>query len=178
MSFAGAAIVIVVFLLVLSILFHHLRTGVPPVPASAAESEAVIALLREADIAAGARIYELGCGWGSLALALARAFPEATIVGIEISPLPCAVAKLRARRHPRVTIRWGDYRKHALRDAAAVTAYLMIKPMSDLATLLDRELAEGTPVVSLCFGFRDRTPAATQRLRLAGEATLYRWPAR
>ena len=48
-----------------------------------------------------------------------------------------------------------------------------------VAAFLDRQLAPGTPVVSLSFWFRDRTVAASrQSAGLLGAAALYRWPAR
>jgi hypothetical protein len=65
-----------------------------------------------------------------------------------------------------------------LRDADAVTCYLMMKPMPRLADFLDRMLRPGTPVVSLTFWFRDRQVAlAKNGPGLRGEAALYRWPA-
>jgi tRNA A58 N-methylase Trm61 len=173
------AILAVVLIAFLSILYHHAKTGVPPVPATTEEIARVIALLRTAGLPPHAKIYELGCGWGSLVLGLARAFPEATIVGYELSPLPYLIAKLRARGRCRILIERRDYLEASLEDADAVTAYLMIKPMEKLALHLDRSLREGTPVVALCFCFRDRKPITRERLRkLGNEAALYRWPAK
>ncbi|MBK6687853.1 MAG: class I SAM-dependent methyltransferase [Deltaproteobacteria bacterium] len=156
-----------------SVLWFTGRTGVPPVPSSAKEIADVVALLRAAGLPERPRIYELGCGFGGLALALARAFPEATVVGLEVSPLPAAIAWLRARGEPRLTIHRMDYTQAILGDADAATAYLMIRAAAELAPVLDVQLRPGTAVVASMFWFRDRTPT-----RKRGQAALYRWPAR
>lgn len=156
-----------------SVLWFTGRTGVPPVPSSAKEIADVVALLQAADLPERPRIYELGCGFGGLALALARAFPEATVVGLEVSPLPAAIAWVRARGVPGLTIHRMDYTRANLSDADVATAYLMIRAAAELAPVLDAQLRPGTTVVASMFWFRDRTPAIRQ-----GQAALYRWPAR
>lgn len=156
-----------------SILFFYFATSVPPVPTSRAEHDDVIALLREAGLPPRPIIYELGCGWGGLALALGHAFPDATVRAIEISPLPWLVARLRARRTANVVVERSDYLQRPLADADAATAYLMIGPMPRLAAKLDAELRPGSPVVAIAFWFRERTPVASRRRDVA----LYRWPA-
>lgn len=115
-----------VLVLGLSLLFFQFITGVPPHPSGAAEAADVIALLREAKLPADAIIYDLGCGWGSLIVALARAFPPAQVCGVEMSPLPCWIARLRTRKLSRVTVTRGDFHRCDLTDADAVTCYLMI----------------------------------------------------
>jgi len=165
---------------ILPTLFYALRTGVPPVPCSAAEARAVARLLREVELPPGGRIYEVGCGWGGLACALAAAFPEAEVRGLEISPLPCLVAWLRARWTANLQISWADADRRDLSSASAVATYLMIGAMPRLAATLDRSLAPGTPVVVVAFRFRDRVPALVSRgdgVRRA-DALLYRWPAK
>ena len=148
-------------------------------PSSRAEAAAVVALLRQSGLADQAIIYELGCGWGSLVIALARAFPQARIRGIEMSPLPYGIARLRTRKWTNVHIRRGNFYHCDLHDAHAVTCYLMIKPMKSLAVFLDRMLEPGTPVVSLAFRFRDREVAvSSEGPVLGGDAALYYWPAR
>lgn len=73
---------LIVFSLCLSLLVFQGITGVPPLSSNAAEAADVVALLKHAGLSERAIIYELGCGWGSLVIALARAFPEAQIRGI------------------------------------------------------------------------------------------------
>jgi hypothetical protein len=170
--------VAIVLGLALSLLIFQGITGVPPMSAGAAEAADVVTLLKQARLNEGAVIYELGCGWGSLVMALARAFPNAKIRGIEMSPLPYWVARFRTRHLPNVFLHRGDFYKFDLHDAHAVTCYLMIKPMPKLAGFLDRMLTPGTPVVSLTFWFRGREVAAERNgPGLRGAAAMYYWPA-
>jgi len=168
------ALVAVVLLVAALLLFYSFATGVVPMSSSRAEIADVVALLRRADVRPGATLYELGAGWGALALALARAFPQATVVALEISPVPWAVAALRARRVPNLRVLRADFFRRDLSDADAVACYLMLRPMARLAEKLDAELAPGTPVVALAFWFRGRVPSAQEH----NVAALYRWPAR
>jgi hypothetical protein len=170
---------LIVVLPCLSLLILHCVTGVPAMPSTASEATAVVALLKQAGLPKHAIVYDLGSGWGSLVIALARAFPDAQIRGIEVSPLPYWLARLRTRKMPNVFLQWGDFYKSDLQDAHAVTCYLMIKPMRKLELLLDDMLKPGTPVVSLTFWFRDREVSAVrQGLGLGSAAALYIWPAR
>jgi hypothetical protein len=172
------AVLLVTFLACLSLLVFQGITGVPPMSSSASEAADVVALLKQANLPAQANVYELGSGWGSLVIALARAFPDARVRGIEASPLPYWVARFRTRKLSNVFLQRGNFHRCDLRDAHAVTCYLMIKPMPRLAAQLDRTLAAGTPVVSLTFWFRDREPAALRPgSGLRGAAALYFWPA-
>ncbi len=169
---------VIVLALCLSVLVFQGITGVPPMSSNSAEVADVVALLRQAGLAEEAIVYELGCGWGSLVIALAQAFPKARIRGIEMSPFPYWVARLRTRHMPNVFLRRGNFYNCDLRDAQAVTCYLMIKPMPRLAGFLDGMLKPGTPVVSLTFWFRDRHVAAVREgPGLRGAAALYYWPA-
>ncbi|WP_144151890.1 SAM-dependent methyltransferase [Paraburkholderia sp. BCC1885] len=168
----------IVAVLCLSLLVFQIVTGVPPMPSSESEAADVVALLKQASLPQQAVVYELGSGWGSLVIALAKAFPDAQIRGIEMSPLPYWVARLRTRNIANVSLRRANFYVCDLQDAHAVTCYLMIKPMPKLAALLDGMLKPGTAVVSLTFWFRGREVAASrQGPGLRGAAALYFWPA-
>lgn len=162
-----------------SLLWFYFATGVVPMSSGAGEAANVVALLKEAGLPKQAVLYELGCGWGTLVGALARAFPEAQIRGIEISPFPYWIARWRTRNAPNVQLRRANFFDCDISDADAIACYLMIRPMPALAALLDRSVRPGTPVVSLCFWFRDRQVAARRKQPgLSGEVALYLWPAR
>jgi cyclopropane-fatty-acyl-phospholipid synthase len=50
-----------------------------------AEEEALRQTVRHADLAAGQSILELGCGWGSLSLSMARQFPNSQVTAVSNS---------------------------------------------------------------------------------------------
>lgn len=163
----------------LSILIVQGITGVPPMSSSAREAADVVMLLRRAGLPGKPVIYELGSGWGSLVVALARAFPDAEVRGVEMSPLPYWVSRLRTWRLANVTLARGDFFKTDLSGADAVTCYLMTRTMPRLASLLDRSLRPGTPVVALSFWFRERQASdSSTGAGLLGATALYHWPAR
>jgi len=161
----------------LSLVVVQLLTGVPSLSSSVAEAADAIALLKEANLPQRAIIYELGSGWGALVIALARAFPDAQVRGIEMSPLPYWIARLRTRKMSNVSLVWGNFNKCDLADADAVTCYLMRSPMVKLAELFDGMLKPGTSVVSVMFWFRGRQVTATRQGRVRGSVALYKWPA-
>ena len=170
--------ILVILSLCLPILIFQGITGVPPLSSNSVEASDVVALLNQAGLSEQAVVYELGSGWGSLVIALARAFPRARIRGVEMSPVPYWVSRIRTRKMPNVLLRRDNFYDCNLTDAQAVTCYLMTKPMPKLAGFLDRKLVPGTPVVSLSFWFRDREVAASRESSgLLGATALYYWPA-
>lgn len=83
------------------------------------------------------RILDLACGTGEFAFALARRFPDAEIVGADLSPEMLAVAR-KKNPSPRISF--------VMADAGRLQSDLHIKE-SDLRTRFD--------LVSCTFGFRN-----------------------
>lgn len=178
MTLLSYAAVVLTLLAGLSLVIFTALTGVPTLSSRGVEAADVIALLKHAKLARSAVIIDLGSGWGALVVALARAFPEATIEGIEISLLPYLISRLRASGLPNVRLRWGNFHRSRLRGAHAVVCYLMPSVMPGVGDLLDRHLEWGTAVVSNTFLFRGRKASAVRRGSRRGLVSLYFWPAR
>lgn len=94
-----------------------------------------------------ARILDLGCGTGDLTLALARSFPQAEIVGLDISTTNIAAAEENAGALPpgqRPTFVAADYTKWSGGgfDFVLADGVLHLLPMADHA--LARKLAADT----------------------------------
>lgn len=172
------ALVGLALLISASLLVSMAITGTPSLPSGTRAAQDVISLLREAKMKDDAVIYDLGSGFGSLVMALAGAFPRAQVRGVEISPFPYLVSRLRALRHANVQIAWGDFTRCDLSDADAVTCYLMPATMPRVAGLLDARLRSSVLVVSIDFWFRRRQVTATRRRPMNRAVAIYVWPAK
>jgi hypothetical protein len=138
-----------------------LISGSPPTPTSPRVRRAVLALLPRR-LPAG-MIYELGAGWGGNAIALATAFPDRTVIGVELSPLPWLVSRLRLLFSPRKTLdfRCGNFMAQELSDAALVVCYVGHAQMTQLQPKLAAEMAPGTLVLTHTFAMPDWRPVDT-----------------
>jgi predicted O-methyltransferase YrrM len=137
-AFLSLLSVLTAFLLLLA---YTIRTGISPVPTTPRVAAVMLDLAGEPP---PGRVYELGAGWGNLAQALARRFPDRSVVAYEISPLPYL------------------FFRADLGDAALVCCYLYPGAMRRLAPKLERELRPGALVVSNSFLVPGWEPEATR----------------
>lgn len=110
-------------------------------------------------------VYDLGCGDGRILFYLSRFFPKARYVGIENSPFPLLLARIRAWWHRKssstqIEILNQDFFKRDLSGATHIFTYLYPNVMDDLLPKLDRELKSGTRLVSVTFKFTTKQPIA------------------
>ena len=124
----------------------------PPIPTSPRTRRRMIEVIRKHRPAGatGGLILDPGCGFGGLALALARAFPNAEVVGIDLQPPLLLVAQLRARLLGlrNVTFRRGDLLEENYRGVQVIACYLYGNVMEQLYAKWDAELQDGCVVVS------------------------------
>jgi hypothetical protein len=133
----------------LSILIGVLRTGISPMPSSQAAIKQILAFVPAGD----GPIFELGSGWGTLAIPLARAHPKRDIVCYELSTIPWLFSVLRARLSgaANLVMRRGDFFQADLSEAQVVVCYLYPGGMTQLQPKLERELSPGAVVLSNTF---------------------------
>ena len=114
---------------------------------------AVREILRLATPTRPGPLYELGAAWGSLALPLARVFPDRQIIAYEVSTIPWLFLRLRVRfsRLNNIEVVRGNFFRDNLGQAAVVVCYLYPGSMVRLSTKLKSELSPGTVVVSNTF---------------------------
>jgi ribosomal protein L11 methylase PrmA len=84
-----AALLAITFLAAASIIWFSLATGIGPVPSTRRARQAMLAVVQAAP---AGPVMDLGSGWGTLAIAAARRFPEREVVGYELSWVPWAVS--------------------------------------------------------------------------------------
>jgi SAM-dependent methyltransferase len=170
-----AVILIVMLLGGLLILIFTLITGVPPMPTQRLVMPVMFDMIPEGE--KPQVVYDLGCGWGRLAFALAARYPDARVIGIELSPLPWLFCKIRqvVQRRPNLEIRYGNFLRMPLGDADLIFCYLMIGAMRRLSAKLTREAKDGTLVIANSFALQDWTPEDIQIVHGAMSAWVYRY---
>jgi len=130
-------------------------------------------MLDLAQVGAGTRLIDLGCGDGRIVIAAARR--GAVAHGIDIDPAWVAEAQSSAQGAgvaARATFAQGDMFAAALGEAEVVTLFLLGHVNRWLEGKLQRELPPGARVVSHQYGMPNWQPAATEQI---GQATLYLW---
>lgn len=153
--------------------YYLLRTGVPTFPSMPVAREKIIALL-QADMAVRRtqgryKIYDLGSGSGQLSWHIARALPEAEVVGIELSFLPWLRATVWQKLTRQKNLRYlrVDFWSMPVGDADAVLTYLMEAIMPRVAAKLRAELRPRTLVISNKFALPGWEPEQTLPLQSA-----------
>jgi SAM-dependent methyltransferase len=122
--------------------------GLPWVPTRPARIRKALKLV---DLQPGEVLFDLGAGDGRVLVMAAREF-GAHAVGIEIGPLQCLVAWLRAvfgGLAKQVGIRRKNFYKADLKEADVVYAYLTSAKAARLAPQLERQLRPGARVVAV-----------------------------
>lgn len=105
-------------------------------------------------------VYDLGSGDGRILFTAAEKF-KAKAVGIEINRTLVETARAEAKMlglEDRVEVRQANLLEADLSGATVVTVYLLSSSNEQLRPKLERELAEGSRVVSHDFQFRGWTP--------------------
>ncbi len=165
------------------LLGYTIRTGISPVPTTPRVAAEIFALCPHETLlppVAGGVVYELGSGWGNIAMALAERFPTRAVVGYELSPLPWLASRLALRLRPRSNLAFirANFMADGLGDAALVVCYLYPGAMRRLRDKLERELQAGALVISSAFLVPGWRPAAVRRAtdQYDTPVYLYRMP--
>lgn len=156
MTSADFLFLIVIFVplgFLLLIVYWAAKNGIGPSPTTEKQKRAIFAGLPanvEGDV------FELGSGWGGLAFALAKHYPGCRIIGVENSPIPYIVSRIRQiwTKSPNLEFRWSDVQKQDLTSAALIVCYLHTGAMKKLKPKLEKELSGKTWIVSNTFSFR------------------------
>jgi len=133
---------------------------VPDVPYLPTTEEAVVAMLKLADVKSTDVVYDLGCGDGRIVVAAAKNF-GARGVGIDIDPVRIAEAKANAKKaavENLVQFEENDLFRADIHEASVVTLFLLSSVNLKLRPKLLGELKPGTRIVSNTFEMGDWQP--------------------
>ena len=158
----------------MSILVGVVRTGISPMPSS---QRAIKQVLKFVVPPRPGPIVELGAAWGSLAIPLARAFPDRRILAYELSTIPWLFLLIRVRASglTNIDVVRRDFFRDDLGQAAAVVCYLYPGGMVRLSTKLKSELKQGTVIVSNTFSLPGWVPEVEAELRDIYGTKIYRF---
>lgn len=172
MSIAGFLLVALVFLAAVSVCWFSVRIGISPMPSSARARRAIV---EAAAIARGDTIVELGSGWGTVAIALARQCPQRHVIGYELSLVPWLVSVLLKRllRLQNLTLVRADFRTATFPREAVLVCYLFRRGMRELAQRLAREETPPAWLISNTFALPSWKPDSVIRLRDLFRTRIY-----
>lgn len=139
-----------------NVLINTLRFGLPFVTTP---QWAIDWLTDNLDLKSSDRVYELGCGDARVLAALARKFPDAKFVGIEIQWWPYLLARWRTRNLRNVAVLLGDFLKQDFSSATLVYGFFITVMMPKIAAKLRQNVRPGTKIISFGFAIPDWTPA-------------------
>ena len=159
----------------------------PDVPFVPTTDEAVLAMLKLADVKKTDVVYDLGCGDGRIVITAAKNL-GARGVGIDINPVRIGEAKANAKRagvENMVRFEENDLFQADIHEASVVTLFLLPEVNLKLRPKLIQDLKPGTRVVSNTFDMGDWKPEKEATVGNPDEQTylshhLYLWivPAR
>ena len=91
------------------IAIYAVRLRVVPMPSLAAARAEIISYIPSDT----KTVTDFGSGWGDLAINIARHRPDIAVTGIELSPVPYAISRMRAvlAAKPNLTLIRADFRK-------------------------------------------------------------------
>ena len=149
-------------LAIASIIYYGIRLGITPMPSSRKAVATFLDLIPDTT----GKIVDLGAGWGTLAYPIAKQFPDAEVVGYELSPIPWLYSRLKGVfvRRPNLTLRRQSVFDADLSDVNVVVVYLHPAAMRKLRPKFERELRPGTLVLSNTFAVPTWKPAQTIHL--------------
>lgn len=129
-------------------------TGVPTVTSWPSMRRKIIDILREefavrGNISTAGHIIDLGSGNGKLAQGIARALPQAHVLGIEVSFVPWLTSSWRQRLFGPATLSFlrTNFWKYDISNADAIVIYLNAKTAARISQKL-KEMKHGALVVS------------------------------
>jgi hypothetical protein len=134
-----------------SIIAYSLYNGITPMPTSPRVRRKLLEIINERQITG--KIFELGSGWGTLAIPLARMLPHCHIIAYENSSIPYTFSRFAQAisRQKNLKIIRGNFFRISLAEADLIVCYLYPKAMERLKIKFERELKEECLVISSTF---------------------------
>lgn len=144
----------------ISIVVWAIKNGIGPTITSPRQKRCLLASLPE-DVKGN--VFDLGSGWGTLAISLARRLPGCQVIGYENSPVPYFFSKglQLLLRFPNLQFSKQDILRVPLHEASLIVCYLYPGAMKKLKPKFEEELRPGTVVITNTFAVPGWNPVNT-----------------
>lgn len=180
----GIALAVVLVVIGASYFYFTLKTGVPTFPTMPGPRRRMIEVIQAEMRAKGVialdpafpyTIVDLGSGSGQLSWHIAKALPQARVIGIELSPIPWLRSVLHQKLFGPSNLSYvrRDFWSYDLGGADVVVTYLMEQLMERVKEKLQEDLKPGALVISNKFTYKGWEPAATFHFPLPFNINLY-----
>lgn len=142
----------------ISIIYWSIKNGISPMPSSRRAKKAILMSIPK-DVSG--EIFELGCGWGTLAFDLAAKFPHVQIEAYETSTIPYLYCITQKWLFPVPNLHFHrkDFYKASLHNAGAVVCYLYPGAMQKLKPKFEHELPLHSTIVTNTFSIHGWNPS-------------------
>ena len=123
MMFLELILLVFALLTIISILWTTLQTGIPPMKSSGKACQAMLASI---DRPVHGPLIDLGSGWGTLVIELARTYPDQQVIGYELSWFPWLISIVRkySLHLENLTLYRKDFKNAELSNSANLFCYL------------------------------------------------------
>jgi predicted RNA methylase len=166
-----------VFFVGASIIFSTIKLGISPMPSSKKAYQAIIKLTDETGTGP---IYDLGSGWGSLVIRLARKYPDRQIVGYELSVFPWLITKMikKLLGLSNLVLYREDFLKADLSEASVIICYLFPTAMEEIKSKISHVKGKLGFIISNNFALPSYQPSKVVQLNdfYNSPVYLYRMP--
>ena len=144
----------IALLILFSLVYSTIQTGISPMPTSSKMREALFLHLPELH---KGKVVDLGSGWGNLIFSLSKHYPNSQIIGYECSPIPYLFTFL-FNTYSNLKIYRKNFFKISVSDADLIVCYLYSKRMGALREKLEKEVKPGAWILSHTFAISGWVP--------------------
>lgn len=158
--------IICLSIVLVSVVFAYLTVSAgfmhssPAVPSHGKVKEAIIeeaaSILQNSD---NKIVMDLGSGWGTLLLPLARKFPQHKFIGIERGFMPYYVSKWRAHKLSNLTFCRQNFFDTDISEVDVVFVFLLSSTMEKLTLKIKKEMKPKSTVIANRFPMKNEEPS-------------------
>jgi hypothetical protein len=161
-------------MVVLSIFITSIRVGITPMPSSQKAYRAILALTDPQGVGP---IIDLGSGWGTVVIALAKAYPNREVIGFELSTIPWLISVLlkKIMKLENLLIHRRNFFATPFPESSTLICYLFPEGMIKLEEKLKGEGPKIDRIISNTFALPTYVPQQTIKLDDLYGSSIYKY---